>query len=87
MFTAARKPDMVAEILYGSVPLFASCAAHHPKHNSSNVGSSPSDAQASTKKRGSACPTEPTDTGRGRQIAIFKTSQLSAYGPVTIDVN
>lgn len=58
MFTAARKLDMVAEILYGSVLLFASCAAHHRKHNSSNVGSALSDAQASTKKRGSASPTD-----------------------------
>jgi hypothetical protein len=32
-------------------------------------------------------PEEPTDTGRGRQIAIFKTSQLSAHGPVAIAVN
>ena len=30
MFTAARKPDMIAEILYGSALLFASYAAHHP---------------------------------------------------------
>lgn len=30
---------------------------------------------------------EPTDTGRGRQVALFKTSQLSAYGPVAISVN
>ena len=32
-------------------------------------------------------PEEPTDTGRGKQIALFKTSQLSAYGPVVIAVN
>ena len=32
-------------------------------------------------------PEEPTGTGRGRQIALFKTSQLSAYGPVVIAIN
>jgi hypothetical protein len=32
-------------------------------------------------------PEEPTDTGRGMQIALFKMSQLSKYGPVVIAVN
>ena len=32
-------------------------------------------------------PEEPTDTSRDRQIALFKTSQLSAYWPIVIAVN